>query len=84
MHFVVSDTGIGIAADRQSAIFQPFVQVDGSDTRTHRGLGLGLRIAAKLVELMKGEIWVESVLDQGSTFIVTLPVAGRMRGETRD
>ena len=71
LHFVVSDTGIGIAEDRQSAIFQPFVQVDGSDTRTHRGLGLGLRIAAKLVELMKGEIWVESTLDQGSRFNFT-------------
>jgi signal transduction histidine kinase/ActR/RegA family two-component response regulator len=71
LHFVVSDTGIGIAEDRQSAVFQPFVQVDGSDTRTHRGLGLGLRIAVKLVELMKGEIWVESALDQGSRFNFT-------------
>jgi CheY-like chemotaxis protein/anti-sigma regulatory factor (Ser/Thr protein kinase) len=71
LHFVVSDTGIGIAEDRQSAVFQPFVQVDGSDTRTHRGLGLGLRIAAKLVELMKGEIWVETAIDQGSRFNFT-------------
>jgi CheY-like chemotaxis protein/anti-sigma regulatory factor (Ser/Thr protein kinase) len=71
LHFVVSDTGIGIAEDQQSAIFQPFVQVDGSDTRTHRGLGLGLRIAAKLVELMKGEIWMESAIDQGSRFNFT-------------
>ena len=71
LHFVVSDTGIGITEDRQSAVFQPFVQVDGSDTRTHRGLGLGLRIAARLVELMKGEIWVESAIDQGSRFDFT-------------
>ena len=71
LHFVVSDTGIGIAEDRRSAIFQPFVQVDGSDTRTHRGPGLGLRIAARLVELMKGEIWVESAVDQGSRFNFT-------------
>jgi signal transduction histidine kinase/CheY-like chemotaxis protein len=71
LHFVVSDTGIGIAKDRQSAIFQPFVQVDAADTRTHRGIGLGLRIAAKLVALMEGEIWVESAIDQGSRFNFT-------------
>ena len=71
LHFVVSDTGVGIPKDRQSAIFQPFVQVDGSDTRPHSGLGLGLRIVAKLVELMEGEIWVESALDQGSRFNFT-------------
>jgi CheY-like chemotaxis protein len=71
LHFAVSDTGIGIAEDQQSAVFRPFVQVDGSDTRTHRGLGLGLHISAKLVELMKGEIWVESAIDQGSQFNFT-------------
>jgi hypothetical protein len=71
LHFVVSDTGIGISKDRQSAVFEPFVQVDGADTRTHGGIGLGLRIAAKLVELMEGEIWVESAIDQGSRFNFT-------------
>lgn len=70
-HFVVSDTGVGIPKDWQSAIFQPFVQVDGSTTRTHGGTGLGLRIAAQLVELMEGEIWVESAIDQGSRFHFT-------------
>jgi CheY-like chemotaxis protein len=71
LHFVVCDTGIGISKERQAAIFQPFVQVDGSNTRTHSGIGLGLRIATKLVELMEGEIWVESAIDQGSRFNFT-------------
>jgi CheY-like chemotaxis protein len=71
LHFAVSDSGIGIPNDQTSAIFQPFVQVDGSTTRTHGGTGLGLRIAAQLVELMEGEIWVESATDQGSRFHFT-------------
>lgn len=72
LHFKVSDTGIGIPKDRQSAIFEPFVQVDGSTTRTYGGTGLGLRIAAQLVELMEGTIWVESAIDQGSAFHFTV------------
>jgi signal transduction histidine kinase/ActR/RegA family two-component response regulator len=71
LHFEVSDTGIGIPKDWQFAVFQPFVQVDGSATRAHGGTGLGLRIAAQLVELMGGAIWVESVIDQGSRFHFT-------------
>ena len=71
LHFAVSDSGIGIPNDQKSAIFQPFVQVDGSTTRTHGGTGLGLRIAAQLVELMEGEIWVESAIAQGSRFHFT-------------
>ncbi|MGH7913640.1 MAG: ATP-binding protein [Candidatus Binataceae bacterium] len=68
LSFEVSDTGIGIAADDQRAIFQPFSQVDGSTSRNYGGSGLGLAIAAQLVRQMGGRIWVESELHSGSTF----------------
>jgi signal transduction histidine kinase/DNA-binding response OmpR family regulator len=68
----VSDTGIGIQPDKLKVIFQPFVQVDGSTTRAHEGSGLGLTIAAQLIELMGGRIWAESRPGRGSTFRFTL------------
>jgi CheY-like chemotaxis protein/two-component sensor histidine kinase len=68
LSFEVIDTGIGIAADRQSAIFQPFSQVDGSTSRNYGGAGLGLAIAAQLVRQMGGQIRVESELCRGSAF----------------
>lgn len=69
----VSDTGPGIPADLQQTIFAAFAQVDGSTRREHAGVGLGLAISAGLVELLQGQIGVESKVGQGSRFWVELP-----------
>ena len=70
----VSDTGMGMAKNMQELIFKPFRQADESQTRSHGGLGLGLPIARGLAVLMRGSISVESEIDRGSRFIVTLPL----------
>ena len=70
----VADTGIGIAPEHHGSVFDAFRQVDGSYTRRSVGSGLGLAITRRLVELMGGQIVLQSELGQGSRFMITLPL----------
>lgn len=74
LEFFVRDTGIGIPRDRQHAIFERFIQADIEDRDARQGAGLGLAISKAYVEMLGGNIWVESEMDKGSVFYFTLPL----------
>lgn len=74
VRFVVSDTGIGISKDKMERLFQPFSQLDGSETRRHGGTGLGLSIVRTLAELMGGSVGASSEAGRGSTFWFEVPL----------
>jgi signal transduction histidine kinase len=71
----VSDTGVGIPAERLGRIFERFYQVDGSARRRYGGVGLGLALVKEIVEAYGGRMLVKSRVDEGSTFTVFLPIA---------
>ena len=79
MHFAISDTGIGIPADRIGELFEPFTQLDGSTTRRYGGTGLGLAICKRLAKALGGDVQVVSRLGEGSTFTLTIDV-GSLEG----
>ncbi len=88
LKFTVRDTGIGIPADKEDEIFEPFCQGDDSLTRRFGGTGLGLAICEKLVKIMNGDIWKEDNEDGGTTFYIVLPfelseIEENVRGELK-
>ena len=80
LHFIVLDTGVGITQEKQKLIFEAFSQADSSTARKFGGTGLGLTISSRLVELMGGNIWVESDLGRGSEFHFTARLGAGKEG----
>jgi len=77
LHIKISDTGIGISAEKQDKLFDVFEQADNSMTRTYGGTGLGLSISSRIIEKMGGKLWVKSELGKGATFNITVKVEYR-------
>lgn len=84
IRFSVSDTGIGIPADKLTAIFDSFTQAHASTTRQYGGTGLGLAITKRLVEQMQGQVWAESTMGVGSTFHCCLPLQVQQDSHIQD
>ena len=74
IEFFVKDSGIGVPANRRTAIFERFVQANQTDASANKGAGLGLSISKAYAEMLGGKIWVEPNAEQGSCFWVSLPV----------
>jgi CheY-like chemotaxis protein len=83
LQFSVKDSGIGIAKEKMDILFEAFTQADATTTRRYQGTGLGLAIAKHLINLMGGNIWVESKLGKGSTFYFNLKLATSGIGKTK-
>jgi ligand-binding sensor domain-containing protein/signal transduction histidine kinase len=78
--FYVKDSGIGIPADKINTIFDRFVKLQNETAKTDFGVGLGLAICSKLAKMLNGKIWVESEVNQGSTFFVSIPITSTTSG----